>query len=147
MVVANLEHCIFCKIIERKAHSTIVYEDQLSLAFLDHFPINSGHTLVVPKKHYATMQDMPEEEVGRLFAAVAKVMKGVHSATRADGINIGQSNGAAASQEVFHMHVHIIPRFSHDSKGGMTFPERKRATLAEREEMGRAIHEALRKNA
>lgn len=142
-----MEDCIFCKIIDRKAHSTIVYEDKVSLAFLDHFPLNSGHTLVVPKKHYATMQEMPSEDVGRLFVSVAKVMRGVHEATRADGINIGQSNGVAASQEVFHMHVHIIPRFNNDSRGGMTFPERKQATLAEREEMGRAIRDAIERSA
>ncbi len=138
-----MEDCIFCKIIEKKAHSTIVYEDEESLAFLDHFPLNPGHTLVVPKKHFATMQEMTPEEVGRLFVSVTKVMKGVQRATRADGINIGQSNGIAASQEVFHMHVHIIPRFNHDSKGGMAFPERKRATLAEREQMGRSVRQAI----
>ncbi len=142
-----MEDCIFCKIIEKKANSTIVYEDQESLAFLDHFPLNPGHTLVVPKKHFATMQEMRAEDVGRLFVSVAMVMKGVQKATRADGINIGQSNGIAASQEVFHMHVHIIPRFNHDSKGGVTFPERKRATLAEREEMGRTVREAIGESA
>ena len=142
-----MEDCIFCEIIEKRAHSTIVYEDRESLAFLDHFPLNHGHSLVVPKKHFATMQEMPAEEVGRLFVSVAKVMKGVQKATKAHGINIGQSNGVAASQEVFHMHVHIIPRFNHDSKGGMTFPERKRATLAEREEMGRTIREAIGESA
>jgi len=142
-----LEDCIFCKIIDRKVHGTIVYEDKVSLAFLDHFPLNSGHTLVVPKKHYATMQEMPPEDVGRLFVSVAKVMRGVHRATKADGINIGQSNGVAASQEVFHMHVHIIPRFNNDSKGGMTFPERKQATLADREEMGRTVRDAIERSA
>ena len=142
-----MENCIFCKIIEKRAHSTIVYEDSESLAFLDHFPLNHGHTLVVPKKHFATMQEMPAEYVGRVFVSVAKIMKAVQKATKADGINIGQSNGVAASQEVFHMHVHIIPRFNHDSKGGITFPERKRATLAEREEMGRIIREAIGESA
>ncbi len=124
-----------------------MYEDRDSLAFLDHFPLNPGHTLVVPKKHFATMQEMPSEDVGRLFVSVAKVVKGVQKATRADGINIGQSNGIAASQEVFHMHVHIIPRFNHDSKGGMMFPERKRAPLAEREEMGRTVRKAIGESA
>ncbi len=139
-----MEDCIFCKIVRRHQNSTIVYEDEKSLGFLDHFPLNPGHTLVIPKKHYDTMKEMPPDEVGELFVSVAKVMRGVFKASRADGINIGQSNGAAASQDVFHMHVHIIPRHNHDSSGGLTFPERKKSTLAEREQMGEVIREAIR---
>ena len=120
-----------------------VYEDDHSLAFLDIHPLNPGHTLVIPKKHYDSMSEMPLDEVGRLFIAVAKVMRGVRRATRADGINIGQSNGRAASQDVFHMHVHIIPRFNDDSPGGLTFPQRKRMETSDREEIGRGIREAI----
>ncbi len=138
-----MEDCIFCKIARREAESVIVYEDRDSLAFLDHYPLNPGHTLVVPKKHYPTMAEMPPVEVGRLFVTVAKVMKAVRGASKADGINIGQSNGAAASQDVFHMHVHVIPRFNHDSAGGLTFPERKRMSLVERESMAGKIKSAL----
>jgi histidine triad (HIT) family protein len=139
-----LEDCIFCKIVRRHQHSTVVYEDEKSLGFLDHIPLNPGHTLVIPKKHYDTMREMPPAEVGELFVSVAKVMRGVFKASGADGINIGQSNGAAASQDVFHMHVHIIPRYNHDSPGGLTFPERKKTSLAEREKMGVLIREAIR---
>ncbi len=120
-----------------------MHEDEHSIAFLDHYPLNPGHTLVVPKRHYPTMAEMPEDEVGRLFVTVAKVMKAVGSASRADGINIGQSNGVAASQEVPHMHVHVIPRFNRDSAGGLTFPERKRMSLAERERIAGKIKKAL----
>lgn len=86
---------------------------------------------------------MPPDEVGQLFISVAKVMKGVQRATKADGINIGQSNGRAASQEVFHMHVHIIPRFDNDSQGGLTFPERKNMGLADRETIGKRVRQAI----
>ncbi len=141
--VADLEDCIFCKIIDRQEHAIVVYEDEYSIAFLDKHPLNPGHTLVVPRKHYAFMHEMPLEEVGRLFVSVAKVMRGVRKASRADGINIGQSNGQAASQEVFHMHVHVIPRFTSDSSGGLTFPERKMMGLADRESMGTRIREAV----
>lgn len=82
---------------------------------------------------------MPPEEVGLLFSTVSKVMKGVKEAVAADGINIGQSNGKAASQDVFHVHVHIIPRFSHDSPGGDTFPDRKKIEREEMTELGRKI--------
>ena len=132
------EDCIFCKIISKKAGAVIVFEDERSLAFLDIHPLNPGHTLVVPKKHYPSMVEMPPEEVGRVFVSVAKVMRGVMKASKADGINIGQSNGRAASQEVFHVHVHVIPRYIHELPGG--FPERKTATDADLEQMGRKIN-------
>ena len=138
-----MEDCIFCKIIGRKAPSTIVYEDEDSLAFLDHYPINPAHTLVVPKKHYVTMLEMPPSEVGRLFVTVAKVAKGVGKASKADGINIGQSNGEAASQDVFHMHVHIIPRFHGDAPGEFAFPHRKRMSHDDREKWGVLIRKAM----
>ena len=138
-----MENCIFCKIIGRKAPSTIVYEDERSLAFLDHYPINPAHTLVVPKKHYPTMLEMPPSEVGQLFVIVAKVARGVGKASKADGISIGQSNGVAASQDVFHMHVHVIPRFRGDSPDGLAFPERKRMTQEQREKLGVLVRNAI----
>jgi len=135
------EDCIFCKIVSKKAEAVTVFEDEHSLAFLDIHPLNPGHTLVVPKKHYPNMAEMPPEEVGRVFVSVAKVMRGVMKASKADGINIGQSNGRAASQEVFHMHVHVIPRYIHELPGG--FPERKTASEADLEQIGRKIKAAI----
>src|SRR2546428_9067042 len=137
--MTRTEDCIFCNIVERYAPADIVYEDGHSIAFLDIYPLNPGHTLVVSKKHYATLDEMPPEEVGLLFSTVAKIMKGVKVAVGADGINIGQSNGKAASQDVFHVHVHIIPRFSHESPEGKTFPGRKNLGKTEMEEIGREI--------
>jgi histidine triad (HIT) family protein len=135
----RVENCVFCDIIERDAPADIVYEDQHSIAFLDIYPLNPGHTLVISKKHYATLDEMPPEEVGLLFSTVAKVMKGVKEAVAADGINIGQSNGKAASQDVFHVHVHIIPRFSHERLAGDTFPDRKKIGKEEMTRLGRKI--------
>lgn len=135
------DDCIFCKIISKKAGAVIVFEDEHSLAFLDIHPLNPGHTLVIPKKHYPSMVEMPPEEVGRVFVSVAKVMRGVRKAASADGINIGQSNGRAASQEVFHMHVHVIPRYIHELPSG--FPERKTASNADLEQEGKKIKAAI----
>ena len=87
------------------------------------------------------MVEMPPSEVGRVFVSVAKVMRGVMKTSKADGINIGQSNGRAASQEVFHMHVHVIPRYIHELPGG--FPERKNASDADLEQIGRKIRTAI----
>ncbi len=135
--------CVFCRIIGGREQATIVYEDEKSIAFLDHYPLNPGHTLVLPKKHYDTLDEMPLGEVGELFTSVAKVMKGVRKASKAHGINIGQSNGVAASQEVFHVHVHVIPRYSNDSPGGLTFPDRKAMSLREREDVGKRVKAAI----
>jgi histidine triad (HIT) family protein len=135
------EDCIFCRIVSKEAAAVIVFEDAHSLAFLDIHPLNPGHTLVVPKKHYSNMVEMPPEEVGRVFVSVAKIMRGVMKASKADGINIGQSNGRAASQEVFHMHVHVIPRYIHELPGG--FPERKTASETDLAHVGRKIKAAI----
>jgi len=135
------EDCIFCRIAGKAADATVVYEDPQTLAFLDIHPLNPGHTLVIPKKHYTNMLEMPAEEAGRVFVSVAKVMRGVEKASSADGISVGQSNGKAASQEVFHMHVHIIPRFNHEMMSG--FPNRKQTHRAELDEIGRKIKTAI----
>lgn len=108
---------------------------------MDIHPLNPGHTLVIPKKHYTNMLEMPTEEAGRVFVSVSKVMKGVQKASAADGISIGQSNGRAASQEIFHMHVHIIPRFNHEMMSG--FPNRKQTHRAELNEIGKKIRSAI----
>lgn len=135
----EVEDCIFCKIVKKEAAATVVYEENDTLAFLDISPLNHGHTLVIPKEHYPTMMEMPPEKVGKLFTIVAKIMKGVKTASAADGISIGQSNGKAASQEVFHVHVHIIPRYNHE----MMFPERKQIGRQELEEIGRKIRQSI----
>src|SRR5437879_9489248 len=135
------EDCIFCRIADKEADATVVYEDPHTLAFLDTHPLNPGHTLVIPKKHYTNMLEMPTEEAGRVFVSVSKVMKGVQKASAADGISIGQSNGRAASPEIFHMHVHIIPRFNHDMMSG--FLNRKPPHRAELNEIGKKIKAAI----
>lgn len=130
--------CLFCRIIEGKEPSVRVYEDDHSIAFMDRYPINNGHTLVAPKKHYDLLTDMPPEDVGRLFTSVARIVKAVQKATSADGVNVGQANGRAAAQEVFHVHVHVIPRFVNDSTDGR-WPHRKNASMKELEKAGKAI--------
>lgn len=135
------EDCIFCKIADKEADATVVYEDPHTLAFLDIHPLNPGHTLVIPKKHYANMLEMPSEDAQRVFSTVHKIMRSVQKASAADGISIGQSNGRAASQEVFHMHVHIIPRFTHEMMSG--FPNRKTTHRNELDDIGKRIRAAI----
>lgn len=105
---------IFEKIIAGDIPSHTVYEDEDYFAFLDADPINPGHTLVIPKESYTNMYEIPEDEFSGLMAVVHKLSPHIKKAVSADGINIGINNDPAAGQEVMHLHVHIIPRFTDD---------------------------------
>src|SRR2546426_12168649 len=98
-------------------------------------------THCVSMQEAENMLDMPSDEAGRVFVSVSKVMKGVQKASAADGISVGQSNGRAASQEIFPMHVHVIPRFNHEMMSG--FPNRKQTHRVELDEIGRKIRTAI----
>ena len=101
--------CIFCKIARKEAPANTVYEDEKVIAFLSIQPINIGHTLVVPKRHYENIYEIPEEEVTYLYKIVKKMASAVKKAVDAEGIRIVQNNGEAAGQVIFHLHVHVIP--------------------------------------
>jgi histidine triad (HIT) family protein len=103
------EPCAFCDIAQKQAPASIVYEDEKVIAFMSIRPINIGHTLVVPKKHYENIYEIPGDEVAHLYTVVKKIAHAVQKAVNAEGIRIVQNNGEAAGQVVFHMHVHIIP--------------------------------------
>ncbi len=107
--IALPESCIFCKIARKEAPASRVYEDDKVIAFLSIQPINIGHTLVVPKKHYENIYEIPEEEVAYLYKVVKKVAYAVKNAVSAEGIRIVQNNGRTAGQVIFHLHVHLIP--------------------------------------
>jgi len=113
------EDCIFCKILNKAAPASFVYEDDHVVAFLSNRPVNEGHTLVVPKKHYVNIYDMPVDEVAYLFKVVKRVAHAVRDGLNAEGVRIVQNNGSAAGQVVFHFHMHVIPMkpcnaFGHD---------------------------------
>ncbi len=111
--------CIFCKVAKGEMPSEKVYEDENVFAFLDINPRNPGHTLVIPKKHYATLMDMPNDEANKLFFIVKKLSSNIKEAVKADGISISQSNGRAAGQIIPHVHFHIIPRFNTEGPPGL----------------------------
>jgi histidine triad (HIT) family protein len=105
------ESCIFCKIVQKQAPSSIIYEDETVMAFLDIRPLNMGHTLVIPKAHYVDIFDIPQTLLSQIHKIVKQVSSPVKEATNADGISIIQQNGKAAGQDIFHIHVHVVPRF------------------------------------
>jgi histidine triad (HIT) family protein len=103
--------CVFCRIAQKQVPASCVYEDENVMAFLDIRPLNEGHTLVIPKEHYETIYEIPEEQIAYLHRIVKRTALAVKKATKADGISIFQQNGKAAGQEIFHLHVHVVPRY------------------------------------
>jgi len=104
--------CIFCDIIQGKKQGHFIYEDDTHVAFLDKYPIDHGHSLVLPREHFEKVTDMTADKVGDLFSKIPKIAKAIIQTTNADAFSMAQNNGRAAKQIVPHVHVHIIPRFN-----------------------------------
>lgn len=106
-----MDDCIFCKIVSGKIPATKLFEDETVLGFLDIMPAAKGHALVIPKKHYRTLLDMPHEELKNVAEAVQKIAAATMvSLPGVEGFNVLQSNHEVAGQVIPHVHFHIIPR-------------------------------------
>lgn len=103
-------HCTFCDLINGAGEVSVCYEDASAMAFMDIQPVNAGHVLVAPRQHYASLFDVPQELGEHLFHVTMRVASAVRRVTGSDDMNIVVSSGEAAGQDVFHYHVHIIPR-------------------------------------
>ena len=103
---------IFTEIIEGKKPGFIIFEDEKHVAILDKYPIDTGHSLVIPKKPYEKITDMPKDEVAELFSLVPQIANAILKATGAVAFSIAQNNGKEAKQIVPHVHIHIIPRYA-----------------------------------
>ncbi len=136
------EDCSFCRIIKGVDEGLVAYEDDEHIALMDIHPYNPGHSLVIPKKHYPTIMDMPRSEAGRLFEKVWLVARATVNALKADGVNIGQNNGFAARQVINHVHVHVIPRFYGDTDNG-SWPNRKTIAVEEMVRLANLIKEQI----
>lgn len=108
------DNCIFCKIIAGEIPSTAVYEDEDFRAILDVNPAARGHVIILPKKHAANIIELEEEEAAKVFPIAKKIAAALMKTYHCDGVNILQNNGEAAGQTVFHLHVHVIPRYYGD---------------------------------
>jgi histidine triad (HIT) family protein len=108
--------------IEGKLSCYVIYQDDDSIAILDKYPIDNGHSLVITKKPYEKLTDMDVDEVSKLFSKIPKIANAIIKATNADAFSIAQNNGKAAKQIVPHVHVHIIPRYN---KTGILWTKRK----------------------
>ena len=124
------EKCIFCKIINKSIPNAIIYEDEKFLVFLDRYPINYGHALLIPKDHFDTILEMPLNLVGEMYSLVPQIAKSIINTIDGNGFNVSQNNGRSANQIIPHVHVHIVPRFSLEKVKGQ-WPMRKIANIEE----------------
>ena len=121
---ASIPDCIFCKIVRKEAPASIVYEDEITLAFMDIRPMIPGHTLVIPKVHAAYLEDLPNDSPGPILETARKVAAALRrSGLRCEAVNLWLANGKAAGQEVFHVHFHVLPRFRGDGFGIRAGPD------------------------
>ena len=120
--------CIFCAIAEGEAPAEVVFEDEETLAFMDINPANPGHTLVIPKRHVRDIYELDGETAAAVMRTTARVARAIKRALQPNGMNLIQSNERAASQEIFHFHMHIIPRWYGDGLR-LTRPPEVRRTM------------------
>lgn len=139
-ILKRMEETVFAKIIRREIPAEIVYEDDETLAFLDIHPNNPGHTLVIPKSPTRNIFTTDDETLAAVMRTVRKVAPAVRDAVNAEGVNINSNHEPAAGQVVFHLHIHIIPRFGND---GYEFWPHKDYAGDEMKEIGAKIRSAL----
>lgn len=132
---------IFTKIVSGEIPSSRVYEDDLTLAFMDINPASQGHTLVISKQEYPDMLDVPPDTLAAVSRSTQRVARAIVSALKPDGYNIVQNNGEAAGQIVFHYHIHIIPRWHGD--GTSPFARQNKAEPEELEKIAGLIRQHL----
>ncbi|MHA1983372.1 MAG: HIT family protein [Candidatus Hodarchaeales archaeon] len=109
------ENCIFCKIINRTVESAFLYDDDEVTSFLDIHPINKGHTLIIPKIHVDKIEDIPEEIYLKMHSVARDILKKIKkNIPETTAFNVFIANGADAGQDVFHSHLHVIPRLPND---------------------------------
>jgi len=131
--------CLFCKIVSAEFAARPVFEDEISLAFLDHRPVFPGHCLLIPKNHYETLADLPKDLVGPFFTNAQLLSGAVELAMEAHGTFVAMNN--RVSQSVPHLHVHIVPRRRKDGLKGFFWPRRP----YENEDEASAVQTAIRR--
>ena len=124
--------CIFCDIVKSRAPAEVIFEDGETLAFMDINPANPGHTLIIPKRHVRDIYELDEETAAVVMRTTVRVARAIRAALQPDGMNLVQSNERAGGQEVFHFHIHVIPRWYGDGLR-LARPPEVRRTMAIKE--------------
>ena len=137
------ENCLFCRIVSGEVSAVVVFEDDDTLAFLDHRPLFPGHTLLVPREHYETLTDLPAKQVGPLFNNTQLLARAVESAMEAEGTFVAMNN--RVSQSVPHLHIHVVPRRRKDGLKGFFWPRTKYKTPEEMEVVHKKIVEKIKR--
>ena len=139
--------CLFCSMVNGTETYSLVHETEDVLALMDIQPVNPGHVLVVSKTHAAYLADLAPELGGEIFRVGMLVAAGLRrSGVRCEGVNLLLADGAAAGQEVFHLHLHVFPRFEHDGFGLRFGPDnRKRPGRAELERIAARLRDSITK--
>ena len=117
------DNCLFCRIVSGELPATVIYEDEFSIAFLDHRPLFPGHTLLVPREHVETLGELPVSQVEPYFKAAQLLARAVESGLEAEGTFVAMNN--RVSQSVPHLHVHVVPRRRKDGLKGFFWPRTK----------------------
>jgi histidine triad (HIT) family protein len=138
----DVDGCRFCAIVAGDEKGDIVFEDDVSLAFLDHRPLFPGHSLLVPRQHLETIWDLSDELVAQLFANARLLSAAVRSAMQAQGAFIAVNN--VVSQSVPHLHVHVVPRNRKDGLRGFFWPRTKYESESHMSDTGAAVRAAVR---
>ena len=134
-------NCLFCGIVNGEVSASIVFEDDVSIAFLDHRPLFHGHCLLVSRSHFETLSDLPERLIKPFFLNLQLLARAVEIACEAEGSFVAMNN--RVSQSVPHLHVHIVPRRRKDGLKGFFWPRHKYANEAEMLEVREAIRSAI----
>ena len=114
----NETDCVICKLLSGELEVTVIHQDDLCVALMDIQPINPGHALVVPRKHASYLADLEAEDGAQMFRVAQRVAAALRECgVKCEGVNLFLADGAAAGQEVFHVHLHVIPRYSGDGFG------------------------------
>ena len=129
--------CIFCRLAQTPTVTGTVFEDDFSLAFLDHKPLFEGHVLLIPKAHFETLEDLPAELAQLLFLHAQRLSRAVRKAMDAEGTFVAMNN--RVSQSVPHFHIHIVPRRKGDGLRGFFWPRTKYENAARMDEVRRRI--------
>ncbi len=133
--------CDFCNIGAGNLPARIVFEDDISIAFLDRRPVFLGHCLLIPKEHYETFEDLPRELIGPLFTNCQRITIAVRKALDADGTFLGINN--KVSQSVHHVHIHVVPRREKDGLRGFFWPRQKYESELQEDQIQEAIKREL----
>lgn len=137
------DNCLFCRIVSGELPATVVYEDEVSFAFLDHRPLFLGHTLLVPREHVETLGELPVSLVEPYFKAAQLLARAVETGLEAEGTFVAMNN--RVSQSVPHLHVHVVPRRRKDGLKGFFWPRTKYKDEEEMRSAQSKIAAALKK--